>query len=418
VTDLRPQRLEGRGIGVERRTPALERTLSWLSEPEGDGPERSGVGTWSGLELAALLVAQEAMLRPDRLFTIAEAEQQLAQLSKYYPELVDDALARLSLPNLTRILRAILVGRGSLANLRAILQRLVLFADHAVDAPADWRVLGDLLPTLPVEDEWQRMVAYARLDLGEDILADDVPPGRPVVVLPVDMPDEQTAAGDDALLDRVWATVRDRRLRNASPVLVTDMAALPRLQALVRAELPDVVVVAWPELPASWSIVDISQEDGPVIALESVTRSRVQEMLSSIFGAVTVDEDDDFVVFDEGLPIYVGVHRQRDLILIQVFSYSNIDVPPSAELYQWVAMGASNLTFGRVQLVPSRDDETVRVLISHDLLGNYLDSEELALAVFGVSNNAKSSGTEVQERFGGRRPGEPVLAPDETSNGG
>ncbi len=414
--DATPDQLLGLGLEADGPFLLMEQPVARLPRSACESLDRMSVRYWTGCETVARMLAAEASIRSDRLFTIAEAEQQLAQLSKYYPELVNDTTARFRLPDLTRILRSLLASGASIGNLRAILQRLVLFDERVVPVPADWIVLEDMLQDLPPEpgelggDGWHRMVAYARLGLGDDILEGLVAPGRPVVALPLEGLAVRAADldGQDAVLDAVHATLRDPRLRHADPVVVTDLAERPYVEALVRSELPELGVLAWQELPASRAVIDLSQEEGTLIALENVTRSRVEEMLGGLFGGVSVDDDGDFVVVYGSGTIYVRVTRDEHLVFITLFAFTNTDVPPSTELFRWVAMGAETARFGQVRLLESHGSENLRVVVAHELLGNFLDSDELTMALASVSSIAQQSAQVVEERFGGRRLGSPA----------
>jgi hypothetical protein len=135
-------------------------------------------------------------------------------------------------------------------------------------------------------------------------------------------------------------------------------------------------------------------------ALESVTRARVENMLAAIVGPVTTDQDGDFVIQGTNTRTYVRVVRQENLVLIRLFSWPNADVPRSPELYRWVATHPAG--FGRISIVERDGTEEVDILVSHDLLGNTLDTDELGMALAGVNDVAEHSASEVSERFGGR----------------
>jgi hypothetical protein len=52
------------------------------------------------------------------------------------------------------------------------------------------------------------------------------------------------------------------------------------------------------------------------------------------------------------------------------------------------------------------DDGPVDVLVAHELLGNFLDYDELTTAIVGVSVGVERAGPEVKERFGGLMAGD------------
>ncbi len=334
----------------------------------------------AGADAVAVLFGDEARLRPERLFTISETEQHLAQLSTYYPALVEDALAHLLVHDLTQILRELLASGASIGNLRTILQRLVHFDGTVIDVPSDWAVLADALPRMAEEADapgaWlQRVVAYVRLELGEDLLADVVPPREPVIVVPIEGErlDDANPDAEDAALDAVWSAVLDPGLRSVTPVVGTDVATRRRLQRLVAQELPGVPVLAWPELPRSRPVIELGSEDAAALALESVTRVRVENMLADLVGAVAVRDDGDLAIEDAGTPIFVRVARRDGVVAVRVFAHAT---PRSPEL-------------------------AGETMVSSDLLGSRLDHAALTRAIREV---AEGVARRAAERLGGDLP--------------
>jgi len=79
-------------------------------------------------------------------------------------------------------------------------------------------------------------------------------------------------------------------------------------------------------------------------------------------------------------------------------------VRPSAALYEWIAREGGQYFFGHVS---AEDDESepgkLFLAMSHNLLGDYLDEDELAAALWGVLASADKLDDELQGRFGGQR---------------
>lgn len=79
-------------------------------------------------------------------------------------------------------------------------------------------------------------------------------------------------------------------------------------------------------------------------------------------------------------------------------------VPPTPELFEWVAREGGDFLFGHVIATEDADTpDTVFLLMTHTLLGDYLDEPELASAMFGVLTAADELDDELQEKFGGKR---------------
>ena len=79
-------------------------------------------------------------------------------------------------------------------------------------------------------------------------------------------------------------------------------------------------------------------------------------------------------------------------------------VKPSPALYEWIARNGGTYYFGHVGAVDDKSEPGALFLyMSHTLLGDYLDEEELASAMWGVLGSADDLDDELQKRFGGKR---------------
>lgn len=90
--------------------------------------------------------------------------------------------------------------------------------------------------------------------------------------------------------------------------------------------------------------------------------------------------------------------------LVRISSPILRDVKPTPELYEFIAREAPRSWFGSISVW---DDEENKGMLSltfgHTLLGDYLDEEELASAMWGVLNSADELDDKLQQRFGGKR---------------
>ena len=78
-------------------------------------------------------------------------------------------------------------------------------------------------------------------------------------------------------------------------------------------------------------------------------------------------------------------------------------VPPTPELFRHVAFHADDWYFGHLSVSHHDDDERVKLWLSHALLGDYLDVEELKAAVAALAGTADGLDDELKASFGGER---------------
>jgi hypothetical protein len=79
-------------------------------------------------------------------------------------------------------------------------------------------------------------------------------------------------------------------------------------------------------------------------------------------------------------------------------------VKATPKLFEWVAKEGGNYFFGHLAVMDDDDKSgTVYVEMRHTLLGDYLDEQELADALYGVVGNADQLDDEMQKKFGGER---------------
>jgi hypothetical protein len=80
------------------------------------------------------------------------------------------------------------------------------------------------------------------------------------------------------------------------------------------------------------------------------------------------------------------------------------EVDPSPALFEWVARQGGNYYFGHVSV---QDDSSAPgklfLMMSHTLLGDYLDEEELSSAMYAMLGTADNLDDELKGKFGGKR---------------
>jgi len=90
--------------------------------------------------------------------------------------------------------------------------------------------------------------------------------------------------------------------------------------------------------------------------------------------------------------------------LVNISSPILWSVAPTPQLFEWIAREGGRYYFGHVSAADDiRDPGKVFLSMNHTLLGDYIDEEELASAMYAVLNTADQLDDELQKRFGGKR---------------
>ncbi len=89
--------------------------------------------------------------------------------------------------------------------------------------------------------------------------------------------------------------------------------------------------------------------------------------------------------------------------LVLVTSLILSEVTPTPALYEWVARKGGSRWFGHVEVHDDKVPGTVYLLMSHTLLGDYIDERELEAAMWSVIGGADAWDDELQKQFGGKR---------------
>jgi len=241
--------------------------------------EDAGYTTRGPTDWVVVNVFAELAAHADQLFGLEDLEYQLARLRYQlvrldngddvvvegtYPALVDTVLARFTLGDLTRVLRAMISEGLSIHNLPSILERLLEYDTVSSDAAAV--VLDDRLPLVPgTHDGWQATYASLRRGLRSYIshrftwaentvaayllepelearLATGIQRTHGIPTLP--LPDEEA----EAFRDAVWQELSSSGNSSAGPVILTSEGVRASVRRLLEAELPNLPVLSYAEL--------------------------------------------------------------------------------------------------------------------------------------------------------------------------
>ena len=112
----------------------------------------------------------------------------------------------------------------------------------------------------------------------------------------------------------------------------------------------------------------------------------------------------DFIIDFESTGIHVAVNEgEGDSVIVGLWAPVLLEVGLSEDLYKWVATVGSNFTFGHSALFLNEDNVTGNLWFIHNLLGDYLDADELNWGVGSVGTTADHLDDEFQTQFGGIR---------------
>jgi len=135
-------------------------------------------------------------------------------------------------------------------------------------------------------------------------------------------------------------------------------------------------------------------------------KDKVQRYLLDLGVRPEVTDDGGWTFRNGSARTFVRVREQErsdesSRTLVDISAPVLFGASPTPELWEYVALNADNWIFGH--LWAAKDDEgTVTLILSHRLLGDFLDPEELKSAVAGLAISAEEVDDELAQRFGGR----------------
>ena len=133
----------------------------------------------------------------------------------------------------------------------------------------------------------------------------------------------------------------------------------------------------------------------------SGVKERVRRILIDRLGSCEEDRDGDFTIRNGSARVYIRVNqRNEDATIVHIWALVALDIPPTPELFEHIARNADGYFFGHLGMFEG--DDGITVTFSHNLLGDYLDAEELMYAVGGVASSADELDDELVAKFGGR----------------
>ncbi|HEX2295410.1 MAG TPA: YbjN domain-containing protein [Actinomycetota bacterium] len=155
-------------------------------------------------------------------------------------------------------------------------------------------------------------------------------------------------------------------------------------------------VAAAPEVPAQSDLAKPrpSGEPPAVVAL----REMIEGKLASL-GGYLVDNHGNYIVgLQTARTFVVPTWLENGATVVRVFAITNLAVPVTAELTQWLLGKNLEFVFGAFAL----DAENGAIWFNHNLLGQFAAPEELEATIAAVIETANRFDDEIKSRFGGR----------------
>jgi len=129
-------------------------------------------------------------------------------------------------------------------------------------------------------------------------------------------------------------------------------------------------------------------------------KAKVQAILVDI--ATVTLESNGYSIAMGSTKVFVDVSPFGDeSTVIRLWAPVLIEVTPSNELYEYVALNADAYVFGHLHACLT-ESGTVNILMSHNLLGDFIDRDEIGRALYAVVGTADGIDNELQKRFGGK----------------
>lgn len=137
-------------------------------------------------------------------------------------------------------------------------------------------------------------------------------------------------------------------------------------------------------------------------------REKIEASLAGMVDGYATDDHGNYVLGLESARVFVvPAWLEGDKTVIRVFAITNLDVPVTADLTQYLLEKNMEFVFGGFAL----DVENGAVWFNHNLLGDFVAPEELEATMSAVAHTADQYDDEIKGRFGGRLY---VEAPEET----
>lgn len=139
---------------------------------------------------------------------------------------------------------------------------------------------------------------------------------------------------------------------------------------------------------------------GDAMTDAQLVKNKIQQILMDQELMVTLLPNGFQVPFDT-TAVNINVLEQETRTLVMMFVPVLREVPPSPELFKYIAIEGQQYFFGNLRYVPDVDQGLVS--FEQTLLGDYLDADELMASLAALASTGNELDEELQKRFGGKR---------------
>jgi hypothetical protein len=141
----------------------------------------------------------------------------------------------------------------------------------------------------------------------------------------------------------------------------------------------------------------------PVTTVEE-TSERVRRILVDYKGRVEIDAS-GFSYVSGSTRVFIRVSQiSEGFTMVSVYAFPLLDVQFTDELYKWIALTSDTFRFGHLGLSENDDKPGYGAIVfAHNLLGDFLDPEELRWAIDMIASTTDRLDDELKPKYGGRR---------------
>ena len=143
----------------------------------------------------------------------------------------------------------------------------------------------------------------------------------------------------------------------------------------------------------------------------AAVKAKIEDLLTVHPGWMGVDPHGQFVLrrshsSPEALFVAVGAAAYRDVIAVMVYSFTNLEVPPSPDLFRF--LGMTTFLFGHIVAREEDGKLTIEeggkltVSVRHSLCGESLVPADLFFIISEIAENADAVERAIRQQFGGR----------------